>query len=592
MKITAEKDQQSQYIVTIEIDPAELDDAKGKAAKRLATKVRIPGFRPGKAPRALVERFVGQEALLEEATRSLMPKAYQEALSREDIKPIGEPDFRVGSTDPLTLIATIPVEPTVEVGDYKDIKFDMPEVEEKPEEVEKTIEQLREQNSTWEEPTEERPAQEGDQVEVELVTLRDGEETGEPFTRSGVLGKGEMLEALDEQIVGMGLNEEKVVEINRNKPAEPETTEPTETGNTDKEEQDIDEGQAAAIAAANVNEEASAEATAEIGTVPDLPEVETIPLSAEEEASQNQKPLTFRVKLNSIKIKHEPDLNDDFAASVSDLKTMDELRERVRNNLKTQAENESRRDLVDKIVKEVVSRSSVQMPPILVDQQIHLLEENMDQRLKQQKLSLEQYLRLTGKDHEALHEELRPQAEEQLKNGLVLRELAQQEGITVDERDIDAEVEKMVKQYTESAPEETRAEQAERIRGIFNRKETRDQMSNDVYSRKLGNRLILLATGVDLDAQEAAEAEAALNLKNDQNAATQASEEKLEMTQGDISFASDSNSETNTEPEGETETETEAPAAAVHTEPEYEANAASIENESESETSSSKEESK
>ncbi len=164
MKITAEKDQQSQYIVRMEFEPAELEDAKGKAAKRLSSRLRIPGFRPGKAPRGLVERFVGQEALIEEATRDLMPKGYKEALARENIKPIADPEIKIDSLNPLTIIATIPVEPTVNLGSYQEIKMEMPTIVLDEEEVEKAVQQLVDQNSTWEEPEEDRAARDRDQI--------------------------------------------------------------------------------------------------------------------------------------------------------------------------------------------------------------------------------------------------------------------------------------------------------------------------------------------------------------------------------------------------------------------------------------------
>lgn len=527
MKITTERDEQSQVIVRIEVESAELEAAKGKAAKRLANRVAIRGFRPGKAPRALVERYVGQEVMLQEATRDLMPKALEETLTKENIKPIAEPDVKIESQEPLTIIATIPVEPTVTLGDYKEIKFDAPQVDVTEEEVQKTIQQLVDQNSTWEEPEEARPVQEGDQVEIEMQTVRDGEVTGEPFNRTGVVGKGELLEQIEQQVVGMAVGEEKTIEIQRNQPKPAEETPATET----EGEADAAEGEAAAVAAAQANTEANAEVEGQEETTPDLPEVETIPLSEEEQEQQNAKPMVYKVKLNSIKVKHEPELNDDFAASVSDLTSMDELTERIRTNLKAQAEANAKRELVDKIVKEAVDRSQVQMPPIMVDAEIHALENSMAERLKQQKLSLDQYLMFTGKDHEAFHEELRPQAENRIKTALVLREIAQAEGITVDQGDLDREVEKMVDEYTLNTPEDARADQVARLRQLFNSKESRDRLSDDIFSRKLGDRLIELATGVKLaDPDEGPD----LELKSDPNAATEASDEKLDLTQGEV----------------------------------------------------------
>ncbi|HEX2914605.1 MAG TPA: trigger factor [Chloroflexia bacterium] len=465
MKITAEKDQQSQYIVRIEIEPAELEEAKGRAAKKLSNQLRIPGFRPGKAPRALVERFVGEEGLVEQATRELLPKAYENALKQEDIKPIADPQIDIESTQPLTIVATIPVEPTVELGKYEDIRFELPPVNVTDEDVDKVIEQLVDQQSTWEEPEEARAAQDGDQVELEVQTLRDGEPVGEATPRTGVLGKGELLSQMDEQVQGMNVGEEKVIEIKRQTPAKPAET---------------------------TSEETAAEGAEATETeTPELPEVETIPLDEEEEA-----PMTFRVKLNSVKVKHEPELNDEFAQSVSDVQTVDELKDRVRKNLVEQRETNNKRELTEKIVKEAVGVSTVVMPPVMVDAEIHAMEDNMANRLKQQKLTLDQYLQFMGKDHEAFHEELRPQAEERIKTALVLREIARKENITVEQGDLDREVEKMVDQFLSNTPEDEREERANSMRGFMQSEEMLNQLRDDLFSRKLSDRLLEMATGV------------------------------------------------------------------------------------------------
>jgi trigger factor len=515
LKISAEKDQQSQYIIRIEIEPEELETAKGKAAKRLAGRVRIPGFRPGKAPQAIVARFLGQEALVEEATRDLMPKAYEEALKNEDIRPIGEPDIKLESTDPLTIIATVPVEPTVLIGDYKSIKFDAPTVEVTDEDVNKVLEQLLEQNSTWEEPADERAAQDGDQVEVEMQTLRDGELVGNPFNRTGILGKHELLEQIEQQVAGMQVGEERDITVVREKANSAEA----ETG-----EEALD---------------ATAEAKAGVVEAVDVPEVETIPLEPEEAVIQAQAPMHFHVKLNSVKEKHVPTLDDDFATTVSDLKTMDELQARVRENVLRQKQNDANRELTDKFVKEAVAQSHIEMPPQLVNQQIHALEENLGQRLKQQKLTVDQYLSITGKSHEEFHEDLRPQAEEQLRNQLVLVEIAKAEGVKVEDAEVEAEIDQFVEQYTQNAPADTLDQQKQRLRELYSNQQMRENISNDLFSRKLGERLIELSTGIkpsspQIQAVNASEAALDLKLKTDQNLATEASEAKEELTQGAI----------------------------------------------------------
>ena len=551
LKITAEKDQQSQYVIRIEIEPNELEAAKGKAAKRLSNNVRIPGFRPGKAPRAIVERFVGQAALVEEATRDLMPKAYEEALRDQQIKPIGEPDVKLESSDPLTIIATVPVEPTVTIGDYKSIKLEPTSVEVTEDEVNKVLEQLVEQNSTWEEPEQERAAQEGDQVEIEMQTIRDGELVGEPFTRTGVLGKQELLEQIEQQVIGMQTNEEKDIEVVRSTPkaelaAPSETTEAT----ADTDEQatpaaSIEPGpptEQALVQPGDNIEEGLGEVSSELAVGADVPAVETIPLEPEEAEQQAQAPLHYHVKLNSVKEKHSPALDDDFVASVSDLQTMEELTERVRLNLLKQKQSESNREITERFVREAVEQSHIEMPPVLVNQQIHQLEDDLAQRLKQQKLTIDQYLSITGKSHEDFHEDLRPQAEEQLKNQLVLLEIARAEGIApedVSEADINEEIDGFIEQYTQDAPAETLDQQKQRLRTLYNSKEARDNIRGDVFSRKLGERLIELSTGLKPDSEamqaaEATDAELDLELKSDPNLASEASEVKEELTQGEI----------------------------------------------------------
>lgn len=486
MKITSEKDQQSQVIVRIEIDPTELDEAKGRAAKRLSNQLRIPGFRPGKAPRALVERFAGPEMLLEQATRDLLPKAYKNALQDQDIKPIADPEYNIESTDPLVIVATIPVEPTVELGDYKSIKFDMPTVEVNEEDIQQVVDQLVDQQSTWEEPETERPVQEGDQVELEMQTIRDGEPGGEPFQRTGIVGKGELLAQIDEQIRGLNIGEEKTVEVQRQT-----ATKPAEAETGDKTEGEDEEGAEAAP-------EQKAETDTEQAT-PDLPEVETLPLEDEEE---DKTPMVFRVKVNSIKVKHSPEVNDEFAQSVTDVQTVDELRDRIRKNLENQRDNNNKREMTEKIIKEAVALSTIQMPPVLVNAEIHALEQNMAERLKQQKLSLDQYLQFMGKDHEAFHEELRPQAEDRIKTALVLREIARAEGITVEQGELDREVEKMVDEYTLNATEEERDERKTQMRGFLNQEQTRSEIENQIFSRKLSERLLELATGIKPQTEE------------------------------------------------------------------------------------------
>jgi trigger factor len=479
LKITSEKDQQSQLLVRIEVENAEREEAKNKAARKVANQVRVPGFRPGKAPRVLVERYVGEEYLLEQALRDLLPKAYENALkdaTENNLKPLPvNPNYNIESVDPLVITAVIALEPTVTLGDYKSLKFDMPTTEVTDEDVEEFLENLRQQRATFEDVTEERAATNGDQVELELITLRDGEPTGDPFTRKGELGKGELLSQIDDQIVGMNVGEEKVVEINRQPDA------PTQEAATETDEPETQ------------------------GAEAELPEVETIPLDTEE-AEQQKAPMTFQVTLKALKLKKLPELNEEFIKGIAnDLNDADELRARIRENLFNQRDNNAKRELTEKIVNAVVEQSTIEMPPALIEAEVHRLEENMEERLKQQKLSLEQYLRFSGKSHEDFHQELHPQAEDTLRKALVLRQVAEAEQIEVTKSDVDREVDAMLGSMINIEDEEQREIQLRSLRGYFAQEANAQQIRDQVYSRKLSERLILLATGVDISEEAKAQ---------------------------------------------------------------------------------------
>jgi trigger factor len=476
LKITAEKNQESQYVVTIEIDPAELDQAKNRAVKRLANAVRVPGFRPGKAPRYIIERMVGQEALIEEATKDLLPKAYQSALDEnKDIKPIADPEVNIEKLDPLTIVAKIPVEPTVTLGDYRSLRHELIVDEVTDEDVQKQIERLLDSKTTWDDLTEERPTQNGDKIEISMQTLRDGETVGEPFKRTGELGKGEILEQLDEQLVGMAVSEERTVEIKRDQPAkkaEDKDTEETETQAPEsKAESDSDT------------------------PADETPEVETIPLTGEEEEQQGLRPLTFKVKLESVKTKNAPELNDDFAASVSPYNTVEELKVNILKDLKKKAENDAKREVTDQLVKQIVEQASFEMPHVMVHSEAEAMEKNFEDSLKQQKLNMKLYLQYTGKTREEFHEEMHVQAEERLRTALALREVAVREGVSVAGEELDRAVERTVERYTSTLPEETRNDTMTQLMQIFGSEENRRQLTDEIFSRKLAQRLLEIAVG-------------------------------------------------------------------------------------------------
>ena len=559
MKISAEKDNQAQYIVTIEFDMAEMASARTKATKKLAGRYRIPGFRPGKAPAFLIEQYVGREAIAQEAAQDLFPNAYKQALDEHSISPIAEPELEIKTNDPLVIVATVPVEPTVKLGDYSNIYVPVEPEAVADTDVDKVIEDLREQQSTWEEPESERAAQEGDQVEFELVVVRDGQVSGgEPTTRTGVLGKGDLLSDLDEGVRGLSVGETKTIEIRPKRPTPTETTD-SETASDEATDSETETPVAAAESDSAPTAEIDDTPTAE--AAPDATaQSDDAPAEIEAATPADDKPLlTYQVRMVSIKEKHQPELNDEFAASVSDLSSLETLRERIHANLVRNADQRAKNAAIDAISEQIAQQAEIEYAPIMVDAQIHELEERFTEQLKEQKVTIDQYLRFSNQTHEQFHDELRPRAIERLRISLAMREFARAEGIEIGDTEIDAEIERVVNEFMDqmraadvaaptdtdtdaemslaegdSDPDDTTAaelalagddqdttaaelalagddadvapaesaedrearlaESANRLRDLYSQKQSRDNIAENLFSQRLADKLLEVGT--------------------------------------------------------------------------------------------------
>ena len=173
MKVSTEKIEPSQVVLNVEVDPETVEKSLDQAHRRLAGRLNIPGFRRGKAPRAMVERFVGRPALLEEALDKLVPELYQQIVKDEQIDAVAQPTFEITQYDPVTFKAVVPVRPVIDLGDYQAVRVDLASAEVTDQEIEEALESLREQQAIWE-PVE-RVAQMGDQVTIDLSGSKNGE---------------------------------------------------------------------------------------------------------------------------------------------------------------------------------------------------------------------------------------------------------------------------------------------------------------------------------------------------------------------------------------------------------------------------------
>jgi len=390
VKVTNEKTENSQAFLSIEMEPAEVEESLEKSYYRLVKKMNIPGFRKGKAPRAVLERHVGRDALLREALDHLMPEVYEKALDDQKIEPIDHPEIQLIQTEPVIFKAVVSVRPKVELGDYVGIRMEADIVEVKDEEVDTTIEELRQQHAVLN-PVD-RPVKLGDIITMDV----EGEGQGESFP----IRKGLEYELVKESPLPLPGFAEKLVGINKGN----ETT-----------------------------------------FVLSYPQDHKIEELAGKEYS-------FKVMVHEIKEKQLPEVNDEFAKLLGS-DDLTSLREQVYNNLKSRAEERSRLDFEQKLLDTVVDLSEVEYPPVLIDNEIDRLLEEETSNFVEGKKGLENYLRSVNKTIEEHRQELKPIADKRIVSSLVMGKLAEVEEIKVDEAEIEAELEKMAGEFGERAEE-------------------------------------------------------------------------------------------------------------------------------------------
>jgi trigger factor len=355
-----------------------LDDA----ARRLSQRQRISGFRPGKAPRAVVERVVGAPVLLEEAVDLLVESAVREAVREQGILPLDSPEVEVTQSEegkPVLFKATLSVRPEVILGDFENFPF-KPEVEAVDETmVEKVVDELRD-NEAHLEPVTDRPAANGDYVLVSFDGTRDGAKFvgGSSQQMPLVLGQNRLYPGFEDHIVGMRTGEDR--------------------------EFDID--------------------------IPEDFQVE----------SMRGAHMHFALKLKELRGKILPEANDEFARSIGRFDSLDHLKAELRERLEENALDRARHEFADRIVEYAALNATIDVPDVLVDQEVESMRDEMRSALARQGLAEEMYFKATGSSEEATREGFRPQAYTRARSLLALAEIAKVKGIVVSDDEIEAEV--------------------------------------------------------------------------------------------------------------------------------------------------------
>ena len=421
----------SRVALEIEVPSPEVDRHFATAYSHLAERTRVPGFRPGKAPRHLIDRYAGRASVVAEAIDHLVAASYDAALDQTDLIPIDQPDVQIEAGQvtegsPVTFTATVSVRPEVALGDYNDYAFD---IERKPvtdDDVDAVLTEMREGQATLR-PIDGRAAQDGDVAAVKFTGTIDGKpfEGGSADRLPLVIGEGRMIAGWEEQLVGMGIGEAKEFDV----------------------------------------------------TFPDDYRVEEV----------RGKLAHFEVELLDLRERILPQLDDEFAKAVGEVESLEALRAEIRDALEKRGEAEARHLFGDRIIDYATANSSVDLPEVMIANEVEIMRDELRARLAQQRIGLDQYLALAKQSPEELLAELRDPASRRVKTLLVLSAIAEREGIDATDAEIDAEAADQLSRYGDEP----------KLREYLGSRRGRSYLRMTLRNQKLVEHLINRKLGTD-----------------------------------------------------------------------------------------------
>ena len=380
--------EKNRYELQFSVDKATFDAAVNAVYRKQVKNIAVPGFRKGKAPRSIIEKMYGTGVFYEDAINDLIPDAYTEALKEAAIDAVGQPEFDVVSIDEngLVLSAKVYVKPEVEIKDYLGIEVEKEVVAVSDEDVDREIETIRERNSREIDITD-RPAEMGDTTVIDFEGFCDGVafEGGKGTDYALKLGSGSFIPGFEEQIVGKSIDEEFDVNV----------------------------------------------------TFPE--EYHAADLAG--------KPSVFKVKIHAITKVELPELDDDFAKDVSEFDTFAEYKADVKAKIEKRHEAAAENAVEDKLVEALIEKLEADIPEPMFVAETENFVRDYDTRLRSQGLDLNTYFKYTGMNLDSLREQMRPQAERQVKARLALEKIAALENLEATEEDINAEYEKIAAAY-------------------------------------------------------------------------------------------------------------------------------------------------
>ncbi|WP_026485984.1 trigger factor [Caldanaerobius polysaccharolyticus] len=387
MSVRLEKIENNVATLRMEIPYDRFDKAVQVSYLKNVSRFNVPGFRKGKAPRKIIERFYGEGVFYEDAIDEIFHEEYNNAIKENNLIPVDLPKVdieQVGKNKDLIIKAEVTLKPDVKLGQYKGIEVEKVEYNVTDEDVQKELEDMRNKNARLV-AVEDRPVQKGDIVYIDFTGYVDGKpfEGGSAENYALEVGSNTFIPGFEDQLIG-------------------------------------------------------AKAGAELDVKVKFPE----DYGAKDLAGKDA---TFKVKINDIKVKELPALDDEFAREVSEFDSLDELKKDIRARLEKEAEFKAKNQLTDAVLKKVVDNASVDIPDVMVNREIDNILAEFDLNMRYYGLDMYRYLRYAGISEEQFRNNVKEEATNRVKTTLVIEKVAKEENIEVTQEDVDKEIEEMAK---------------------------------------------------------------------------------------------------------------------------------------------------
>lgn len=389
MKAKVENVEKNVVKLTIELDAEKFEEGLKKAYQKNKGRFNIPGFRKGKAPMNFIERYYGESVFYEDAFNDVFPEAYEKAVEENNIIPVDRPELdieQIGKGQELIFTAKVTVKPEVKLGQYKELEVEKDPVEIKEEDIQKELEKIQDKNARLIS-IEDRPVQEKDTVNIDFEGFVDDEpfDGGKAEGYTLVIGSGTFIPGFEEQLIGTNAGQDVEVKVN-------------------------------------------------------------FPEDYHSEELKGKEAL-FKVKVNEIKFKELPALDDEFAQDVSEFDTLDEYKEDIKNRLQKEAQEAADKKYENDVVQKAVDNAEVEIPDVMVEHQLDNIMKRLNMSLQYQGMNLDNYMEMMGIDAAALRNDYRERALQDVKTQLVLEKISLEEKVEATDEELEAEIAQTAENY-------------------------------------------------------------------------------------------------------------------------------------------------